>query len=124
MPLAAHSTRARIDNIAFLGGCLILIDFVWGAVAVYPLDWTRAADVVLGTSFLIGLPAYVFDFWRKGRIPISLAVVFLVRVYAEYFAGSPPTFGRSWTGTALLAAAAVLLQLSKLRNEGLTGPAD
>jgi len=49
---------------------LILIDFVWGAVAVYPLDWTRAADVVLGTSFLIGLPAYVFDFWRKGRIPI------------------------------------------------------
>lgn len=130
MSIAQVSPRIRIARLmAILGGCLILIDFMWGALLVLPFDWTRPTDAVLGISFLTGLPAYVFDYRRKGRVIVFLPIAFLVRFLAELLAGSPWTASqllalRPWIGSELLITASVLLQWSKLWNPPFTAAAN
>lgn len=110
----------RIGSLTLLAGCLMLIDTVWGAIAVIPFDWSRLSEAVLGISFLIGLPAYLLDVWRKGRVVIFLPAVILLRGFAESYAGSPPALRWQFAGNQLLIVASILLQFSKLRDGGLT----
>lgn len=117
MSLAAASPKARIGYLSILGGFATLIDLVWGAIAVLPFDWTLPHEAVLGVSFLIGLPAYLLDFRRKGRVVIFLPAVILLRGFAESYAGSPHALGWQLRGNELLIAAYLLLQWSKLRNQ-------
>jgi hypothetical protein len=124
MSLAADSMRGRIGYLSILGGVTALIDAAWGAIAVLPFDWTLPHEAVLGVSFVIGFPAYLFDFWRKGRLVILMPAVILLRGFAEFYAGSPHTLGWQLRGNELLIAAYLLLQWSKLRNPGASVPGE
>ena len=94
----------------------MVIDTVWGAVAVLPFDWRRTGDALLGITFLLGLAAFLLDLWRRGRIVIFLPILILLRGFAESHAGSPAKVGWQFRGNELLIAAWVLLQLSKLQS--------
>ena len=120
MSIATNPRRSQLDHLTLLGGFLMIIDTVWGAIFVLPFDWTRLLDIVVGISLLIGLPAYVLDVRRSGRLLIFLPVALLFRWSAISFAGSPPTLARPWTGNVLLIVAILFLQWSKLRRHGLS----
>lgn len=117
--LERYSTRSLLIALA---GLMMLIDTAWGVAAVLPFDWSVPTDTVLGISFLLGLPAYLLDFWRKGRVVIFLPAVILLRGFAEYNAGSPatvgwqPTLGWQLWGNQLLIATFLILQWSKLQR--------
>ena len=116
MSTAAQSTRVRIGDLAVLGGLLMAIDTLWGAVAVLPFDWSRPLDIALGVGLVSGLPAFVLDFRSRRRVVIFLPIVFVLRWMAGSYQATPPHFGRPWIGgSVLLIAATVLLQWSKLR---------
>jgi len=115
MVSATHSSKIQAGYLLPLfAGFLIIIDTVWGAIAVLPLDWTRLNEAVLGVSFLIGLPAYVFDLRRDGRGLVFLPAVVVMRWLAESYAAFPAPLGRPWTGNLLIIAGSLLLQWSKL----------
>ena len=124
MSVARESTRALLLKLAAL---LVLVDTAWGVVAVLPFDWTLPNEALLGVSFLLGLPAYLLDFWNKRRVVIALPAVVLFRGCAEFYAGSPHPLGWQLWGNQLLIAALVILQWSKLQRrkgaENLESPA-
>ena len=127
MSLTAESTKSRVGYLAMLGGVLMLIDTLWGSIAVLAFDWSSPNEAAAGISFVIGLPTYVLDFWSKRRVVLFLPALFLFRWLAVSIGSASPTFIQPWTLNALVIAAAVLLQASKLRRHaraaGPTGSA-
>jgi len=97
------------------GGILMLIDSLWGVVAVLPFSMANGSDIALAISLVLGLPAYVLDFRSNRRIVIFLPVLFLFRWIAAGAISVPFTLGQPWRINGLIMAATVLLQWSKLR---------
>lgn len=114
MPLTPEYTKARIGYLAMFGGFLMLIDTLWGGLAVTSLYWARVSELALAVAFVLGLPAYLLDFVSSRRIVVFLPALFFFRWASDSYAGPPGTMSRPWHGTELLIASAVLLQLSKL----------
>jgi len=102
---------------AMWGGILMLIDSLWGVVAVLPFSMANGSDIALAISLVLGLPAYVLDFRSNRRIVIFLPVLFLFRWIAAGAISVPFTLGQPWRINGLIMAAAVLLQWSKLRQQ-------
>jgi hypothetical protein len=115
MSTSAESRTARF--IAVVGAILMLIDSLWGGIAVLPFDWSRITDLTIGIGLVLGLPTYVLDLWSKTRIVMFLPALFLFRWVAGSFASTPPSFGgEPWRGSVLLITSALLLQWSKLQT--------
>ena len=109
-------TKNRIGDVGMFGAFLMLIDTLWGGIAVLPFDWGELIDIVLGISLVIGLPMYILDLWSKRRFIAFLPSLFVIRYVAMVYASTPPTLGPPWLGSKLLIAASVLLQWAKLRR--------
>lgn len=116
MSLTIESTRARIGYLSVFGGFLMLIDTLWGAIAVLPFDWYRPSDITVGISFVMGLPAYILDSWSKKRIIIFLPALLVFRWLALSLLAKPPTLIGPWRVNVLIIVASILLQWSKLRK--------
>jgi hypothetical protein len=117
MSLTAESTKVRIGYPAMLGGFLMLIDSLWGVIAVLPFSMAHGTEIALAISLVVGLPAYVLDFRSKRRIVIFLPILFLFRWIAAGAISVPFALGEPWRINGLITAAAVLLQWSKLRQQ-------
>lgn len=111
------SKRHRIDFLALLGGLAALLDSAWGAIAVLGLDPSRTIELILGITFLLGLPIYLLDLWINKRIAIFVLALFLFRWITGCFAGGTPHLCSpiSVPASIFLFSAFVLLQSSKLR---------
>ena len=105
--------QRRIDSLVWIGGGLILLDTLWGALADMGLDSTQTSDLVLAISFILGLPAYLLDVWFKKRVAYSLLGVFLFRWIVLSSIGPTFVLQNPVTGNLLLIASFVLLQLYK-----------
>jgi hypothetical protein len=116
MPLTTESKSRRIGYMAVLGGILMLIDTLWGGIAVLPLDWGSVAEIALGISLVIGFPMYMLDFWSGKRLVLFLPALFIFRWITEISVGTSTALVRPWRGSVLLIAASVLLQLTKSRS--------
>lgn len=114
MSVTAKSNNGLIPDLVILGGLLMLIDSLFGGIAVVIFDWRVFRDASIGFGLLMGLPAYVLDYWNGKRFLIYLPALFLIRWVAQSLGGTPPYWGTPWIGSELLIAAAVLLQISKL----------
>jgi hypothetical protein len=134
MSVAGDSVKARVGWLVILGGLMVFIDTLWGALLVLVFDWNDPKQVVFGMSLVSGLPAYVLDFRRRGRVVVFLLSAVLLRAFVEFFLAGSSTPGRPWAGnlnvsaleefvifppSSLLIAATMLLQWSKLRNRGV-----
>jgi hypothetical protein len=115
MPLTIEAMKRRVDFLALIGGFVILVDTVWGGLVTLGLDPSRMNELVLGISFVLGLPTYLLDLWLDKRIAISMLGLFFFRWIATCFAGPTPILCSPWRGNVLLISALVLLQLSKVR---------
>jgi hypothetical protein len=118
MSLTVDSRKSRIDSLAILGGLVILLDTVWGGIAILGLDWSRTNELVMGISFVLGIPMYLLDLWINKRIAICMLGLFLFRWIARCFGGPTPVLCNPfmWPVGILLFLAFVLLQSSKLRK--------
>jgi hypothetical protein len=85
MSLTIKFIRHRVDSLALIGGFIILSDSIWGVIATLGLDWNRGNELVMGISFVLGFPSYLFDLWINKRIAISLLGLFLFRWIATCF---------------------------------------
>jgi hypothetical protein len=100
-----------------LGGSLMLIDTVWGALAVLGIGFEPLLDIPLDVSLVAGLPAYVLDAWSRSRIIVFLPALYLLRWYVGSHIGSAPNdVSPPWRGSVLLIVASGLLQWSKLQK--------
>jgi hypothetical protein len=115
---AIEPKRHRIDSLTLLAGVVILLDSVWGGIATLGLDWSRTNELVMGISFVLGIPMYLLDVWINKRIAICLLGLFFFRWVARCFGGSTPVLCNPWSGSLLLILAFALLQWSKLRSKG------
>jgi len=113
--------RQRVDALALIGGILMLIDPVWGGLLVLGFDLSWPNGLLMGISFVIGLPVYLLDRWIDKRVAISMIGLFLFRWIATCFGGPHPVFCAPWRNSVLLMIAFVLLQVSKLRRERSLG---
>lgn len=118
MSLTKEPIRRRVDSLAMIGAFVILVDTIWGGIATLGLDLSRTNELVMGISFVLGLPVFLLDLWINKRIAISMLGLFLFRWIATCFGGPTPVLCSPWRGSVLLILALVLLQLSKLRREG------
>jgi hypothetical protein len=118
MPVEPITTRIRIGPLALLGGIAILLDTVWGGIAILGLDLGQKNELIMGMSFVLGLPMYLLDLWIDKQIAICLIGLFLFRWIARCFGGSTPVLCSPWNFSILLVLAFILLQLSKLRKKG------
>jgi hypothetical protein len=117
MSFTMEPMKRRVDSLALIGGFAILVDTLWGGLALLGLDLARMNELVLGISLVLGLPIYLLDLWMGRRIAISMLGLFLFRWIATCFAGPTPVLCSPWRGSVLLISALVLLQLSKVRRE-------
>jgi flagellar biosynthesis component FlhA len=109
-----HDRRQRrMDSLAMIGGAIMVVDTIWGGLAALGLDLRQMNELVLGISFVLGLPLFLLDFWMKKRIAFSLLALFFFRWAALCFAGPTPVLVAPWRGSVLLIVAFVLLQLYK-----------
>ena len=99
-----------------VGALLMLIETLWGAIAVLPLDWHRLPDIVVGISFVVGLLSYLLDALSKKRIIIFLPALFLFRWLALSVATTHPSLLAPLQVNVLLIPASMLLQWSKRRR--------
>jgi hypothetical protein len=104
------------DALVALGGLLMLVDSVWGAIAALGLDLSLKNELALALSFVLGFPLYLLDFWTGKRIAFALIALFLFRWIALCFAGPVFAFCSPWPGSALLICAFLLLQWSKVQG--------
>jgi hypothetical protein len=111
------STIARVGDPAVLGWLLMMIDSLWGAVAVLGIGFDRPLDIALDISLVAGLPAYALDTWSKSRLTVFLPALYLFRwLVASHIGPAPYHLGPPWRGGLLLLMASVLLQWFKLRK--------
>jgi hypothetical protein len=119
--MPTESTRSRTFrsiNPAVLGGCLMFIDSLWGAVAVLGIGGDELLDVGLDISLVAGLPAYALDWWAGKRVIVFLPALYLFRWWVISQIGPAPyQLGPPWRGSLLLFVASALLQYSKLKNQ-------
>jgi hypothetical protein len=116
MSLDVKLPRGRIDFLVLVGGTLMLVDTVWGGLAALGLNLSRTNELLLGISFVLGVPAYLLDVWLNKRIAIAMIALFLGRWIATSYAGPTPLLSSPWRGNVMLIAAFLLLQSSKLRS--------
>jgi len=93
----------------------MLIDSLWGVIAVLPLDWRQLPHLVVGISFVIGLPCYLLDALTRRRMLVFLPALLLYRWIALGLLVKPHTVAGPWRVCVLLILASLLLQWSKLR---------
>jgi hypothetical protein len=98
------------------GAVLMLIDNLWGVVAVLPFDWHQTAEITVGVSFLIGLPMYFIDWTSRNRLIIFLPALLVFRWLALSFLATPQTFVGPWRVCELIIMASIVLQWSKLKR--------
>jgi hypothetical protein len=98
------------------GGLLMLLDTAWGITAALGLDWTRAREIVLGVSLMLGLPAYLLDLLTAKRMPLFLLGLFFFRWLARCYGGPTFVLCNPLRGSILLIVAFALLQWSWLRK--------
>jgi hypothetical protein len=105
-------------NPAALGGCLMFIDSLWGALAVLGIGFDGLLAIGLDISLVAGLPAYALD-WRIGRrVIVFLPALYLFRwLVGSQIGPAPYHLGPPWQGSLLLFVASVLLQVSKLKKQ-------
>lgn len=118
MPLTMASLKRRVDLLALIGGILILIDTIWGGVATLGLDLNRTNELVMGISFVLGLPLYLLDLCMSTRVAVAILGLFFFRWVATCFGGPTPVLCNPLRGSILLLSAFVLLQVSKVRRGG------
>ena len=107
------------DRAAFWAGwALALCDTLWGGALSGWFDWSRPHEAWLAIGFLLGLPAYVLDLLRPGRVLVFLPAAVVTRWVAQSYADSHLALVPPWQSNLLLIAAGVLLQWSKLRTGG------
>ena|SRR5690349_3775441 len=99
-----------------VAGFLMLIDNVWGAIAVLPFDWHRLPDIAVGISFVIALPFYLLDALSKNRVVVFLPALILYRWLSLSLVVKHASLWGPWRVNVLLIVASILLQWSKLRK--------
>jgi hypothetical protein len=100
-----------------LGGCLMLIDTLWGALAVLGIGFEPLLDIPLDISLVAGLPAFALDAWSRSRVIVFLPALYLFRWWVVSHIGpTPQHLSLPWRGSVLLIVAAALLQWSKLQK--------
>lgn len=120
-PDTTDSTEVRVDSRVVLGGCLMLIDTVWGALVVLGIGFEPLSDIALDVSLVAGLPVYALDSWSGSRAIVFLPALYLFRWFAVSHIGPAPyNLSPPWRGSLLFFVAAALLQWSKLQKP-LTG---
>jgi len=117
MPLTKESIKGRVDSFAAIGGFVIIIESILGVLAVLGLDLRRTNELVMGISFVLGFPMYLFDLWIDWRIAVSLLGLFLFRWIARCLGGPTMVLCNPLDGSTLLIVAFALLQTSKLRRK-------
>ena len=108
--------KRRLDFLALVGAFLMVVDTMWGGVAIIILDLAKINELIMAISFVLGLPIYLLDLWMDTRIAASLLGLFLFRWIARCFGGSAPTVVSPWPFSQLILSAFVFLQLSKMRR--------
>ena len=84
--------KHKIDPLTIIAGIAASLDTVIGLIICLALDFSRANELLMGFSFILGFPMYLLDLWIKKRIAISLLSLFVLRWIARCFAGSTPAF--------------------------------
>jgi hypothetical protein len=115
--VATESTKTWTLNPTVIGGCLMVIDSLWGVLAVLGIGFDGILAIGLDISLVAGLPAYALD-WRAGRrMIVFLPALYLFRwLVVSQIGPAPYHMGPPWRGSVLLFVASVLLQLSKLKT--------
>ena len=99
-----------------LAALLMLVDTLWGTIAILPFDWYRLPDIVVGTSFVLGLPCYLLDAFSKRRIVVFLPALIMYRWLALSILAHPRSLWGPWRVNVLLIVASILVQSSKRRQ--------
>jgi hypothetical protein len=118
MSYSINAKKHSLDNLTIIGGIVIALDTLFGILAILGLDLKRPNELLMGISFVLGLPVYILDVRHNNRVAIGLWILFLVRWIARCFGGATPTICSPfvWPVGILLFTAVVLLQISKLRQ--------
>jgi hypothetical protein len=110
-----ESTRTWTVSPAVIGGCLMLIDSLWGALAVPGIGFDGLLEIAYAVSLVVGLPAYALDWWTGKRVIVFLPALYLLRwLVVSQIGPAPYHLGPPWQGSLLLFVASVLLQWSKM----------
>lgn len=117
MPEGSELVGRRMSPLVLLGGIAILLDTVWGGIAVLGLDLGRGNELVMGISFVLGLPTYLLDLWLNRRIAVFLIGLFFFRWIARCFGGPTPVLCNPLDYSIFLILAFTFLQWAKLRRE-------
>lgn len=113
-PEVAGPTLARIGGMLALGWVLMLIDSLWGGLAVLGIGFSGILNIALSLGLVAGLPAYALDVRSERRIIVFLPALYVLRWIVEGNIGPALHVGPPWRGSWLLIVAAVLLQWCKL----------
>jgi hypothetical protein len=112
----SYPLREQTVIVIIVGGLLMLLESLWGVVAVLPFDWRQLPNLVVGISFVIGLPCYLLDSLARRRTLVFLPALLLYRWIALGLLVKPHTLVGPWRVCVLLILASLLLQWSKLRT--------
>jgi len=96
----------------------MLLDDLWGGIAILPFDWSHPSEMTVGISLVVGLPCYLLDAFSRRRIIVFLPALFAFRWLALTLGEPQPRFFIPWVN-ALIVLAAILLQWSKLRSPAI-----
>ena len=53
--------KRRLDFLALVGAFLMVVDTMWGGVAILILDLAKINELIMAISFVLGLPIYLLD---------------------------------------------------------------
>ena len=88
MPLTQGILRTKLNTLALLGAIAALMDTLWGVLAVLGLDLSRGNELLMGITFVLGLPMSLLDLDSTKRIAFGLVTLFWLRWVACCFGGA------------------------------------
>jgi hypothetical protein len=116
VPLTQVIPRGRLSVLALLAALAALIDTIWGVFAVLGLDLSQRNELLMGITFVLGLPSYLLDLYISKRVAFGLISVFLLRWVACCFGGPTAVLCSPWKINAMIIVAFVLLETAKWRQ--------
>lgn len=107
----------RLAPLDLFAGVFALADTVIGAIIFIALEPGPPGDVIMGVTFVLGFPAYLFDEWFTGRVPVGLLTVFWLRWLARCSGGGHFVLVNPfvWPVGILLTIAIIALQWQRIR---------
>jgi hypothetical protein len=108
--------RSKLSALALLGALAALIDTVWGGLAVLGLDLSRRNELLMGITFVLGLPMYLLDLYSSRRIAFGLITLFFARWVACRSGGPTAVLCSPWKVNPMIIVAFILVESAKWRG--------